>query len=513
MKKLIISIAIILAAMWPAANEAKQRTYTPQPTFYSGSETIDLKRFTQIVETALARPEAGGTTIGFKAVDMKSGTVVFDRNSDTLFNPASNMKLVSTAAALYGLGAGYRFSTVIRSAAAPDASGVIKGSIYVIGRGDPWLTDENTIKMVNDLYDTGVRTVEGDIVIDDTYFDSIRSINGWENKSLRHCYEAPIGAMSVNFNCLWITVHPAGKAGSKARVEVHPDIDMFRLSNQVRTVKKGRSGVGLKMNISKNSINLLLSGRVSISDTSGIGVCRKIDNPPVYAGHALYDYMKKKGIRIKGAIKVRKADQEARHELLVYKSPPLEELVYHLNKESNNFMAEQTFKTLGAEKTGLPGTCEGGAQFTEQFLAKVIGAKPGSYRIENGSGLGLENRVTPDLLIRVLKFMDANPAYANAYMNSLPIMGLDGTLRNRHRFSDAANRIRAKTGFINNVITLTGYVETKGCDRLAFSLLMNKYDTKRRANLRKVQDEIILALSNLVLMPGNPGCASANIAK
>ncbi|MDQ5988692.1 MAG: D-alanyl-D-alanine carboxypeptidase DacC [Syntrophus sp. SKADARSKE-3] len=118
-------------------------------------------------------------------------------------------------------------------------------------------------------------------------------------------------------------------------------------------------------------------------------------------------------------------------------------------------MAEQIFKTLGAEKEGTPGSWDNGIRYTGKFLSQIVGAKEGSYEIQNGSGLGMDNRVSADLLIRVLRYMNDNPALKNAFLASLPVMGLDGTLRNRHKHSDASNRIMAKTGFINNVTTLS----------------------------------------------------------
>jgi len=489
----------------PSAARADSNGTLPDASVFQGNELIDLNKFRQIVETALSRFEMQGTLAGFKVVDLNTGRIIYDFNGDVLFNPASNMKIVTTSAALYGLGPGYRFTTSIRTENPPDAKGTVRGNLYIIGRGDPLLNHENLQRLAADLYNSGLRTIRGDIVVDDSFFDAARQIPGWDNDNDQSCYCAPMGALSVQFNTVWVTVHPSPKAGRRAQVKITPQTDYFRARNSAVTVRKGHTKMIIKIVPGSLHPQLVVQGRINRRD-GGVIACRKVADPAVYAGWTLRRYLTAQGIRIRGKIKVGKAVGLAKHEILNFRSLPLEELIYHLNKESNNFMAEQIFRTLGAEKKGAPGSWENGISYTGEFLSQVVGAKEGSYEIQNGSGLGMDNRLSPDVLIRVLQYMYTNPTLKNAFLASLPVMGLDGTLRNRHKNSDASNRIIAKTGLLNNVMTLSGYVETKGCDRLAFSLLFNRIATEPNIHLRKIQDEIILAMSNLVLNPANPSC-------
>jgi len=472
---------------------------------FHGNELIDLERFRQIVDTVLSRFDMQGTLAGFKVIDLSTGNTLFDSNGDVLFNPASNMKIVSTSAALYGLGPEYRFTTLLKAAEPPDAHGSLKGDLFVVGRGDPLLNHENLERLASDLYKTGLRTIKGNIAIDDSFFDEARQIPGWDDGD-ESCYSAPMGALSVQFNTVWITVYPSPMVGRRALVSTTPKTGYFKIRNTAKTVRKGRTKLTIRLVQGRKHPELIIRGRISKRDGGGLMTCRKIDEPSLYAGWTLFDYLTRQGIRVRGRVQLRTADDSAGHEILAFQSPPLEELVFQLNKESNNFMAEQIFKTLGAEKEGTPGSWDNGIRYTGKFLSQIVGAKEGSYEIQNGSGLGMDNRVSADLLIRVLRYMNDNPALKNAFLASLPVMGLDGTLRNRHKHSDASNRIMAKTGFINNVMTLSGYVETKGCDKLAFSLLLNRLTQSPRVHLRKIQDEIILAMSNLVLNPANQRC-------
>ena len=506
MKHRLFLILAILVFLYPSCSEARQNGIFQDDSVFQGNELINLERFRQIVDTTLSRFEMQGTLAGFKVVDLSTGMTLFDFNGDVLFNPASNMKIVTTSAALYGLGPGYQFTTSFRTAGPTDAQGTVKGDLYVIGHGDPLLTDENLERLATDIYHAGLRTIEGDIVIDDSFFDQVRQIPGWDSQTDRSCYSAPMGALSVQFNTVWITVYPSPKAGQKASISITPKTGYFRIRNMVKTTRKGRTKIAIRMAAGRHKPELIIQGRISSRDAGGIITCRKIDDPAAYAGWTLYDYLTRQGIRIRGKVKIQAADSMAGYEILNFRSLPLEELVFQLNKESNNFMAEQIFKTLAAEKKGQPGTWDKGASFTGEFLSQVVGTKDGSYEIQNGSGLGMDNRLSPDMLIRVLRYMYTNPALKNAFLASLPVMGLDGTLRNRHKNSDASYRVIAKTGLLNNVMTLSGYVETKGCDKLAFSLLLNRLTVKPRVNLRKIQDEIILAMSNLMLNPANQSC-------
>ncbi len=505
MKQRLFILFTVLVLLFPSAGRANSNGTFSDASVFQGNELINLERFRQIVEAALSRFEMQGTLAGFKVVDLNTGLIIYDFNGNVLFNPASNMKIVTTSAALYGLGPGYRFTTSIRTETPPDTRGTVRGDLYVIGRGDPLLNHENLQRLAADLYRSGLRTVRGDIVVDDSFFDAARQIPGWDNDNDQSCYCAPMGALSVQFNTVWVAVQASPKAGRRVLVGLTPQSDYFRIRNSATTVRKGRAKLTVKILPGTQHPQLIIQGRLNRRDGS-VTACRKVADPAAYAGWTLRRYLTAQGIRIRGKVKVRKADGLAKNEILNFYSPTLEELIYHLNKESNNFMAEQIFRTVGAEKKGAPGSWENGSGFTGEFLSQVVGVKEGSYEIQNGSGLGMDNRLSPDALIRVLQYMYTNPALKNAFLASLPVMGLDGTLRNRHKNSDASNRIIAKTGLLNNVMTLSGYVETKGCDRLAFSLLLNRIAMEPKTPLRKIQDEIILAMSNLVLNPANQSC-------
>ncbi len=480
--------------------------FTDPALWYEGGKALNEAGFKAVVTRALARPELAGLHVGFKVQDLNSGRVLLEQNAQETFNPASNMKIVSSAAALHYLGPGYRFHTRIFAKEAPDDEGVLHGDLYLVGGGDPWLVNERVSKLAMDLYNRGLRRIEGNILVDDSFFDDQREGPGWDDDATNYSYRAPLGAMSVNFNSVGVHVYPTLEVGKPARVMVAPRTVYYDLTTEITTEKRW-SMVIVETPVNRKGRNdIKVRGRIHPDREQGVHTYRRIDNPPMFAGLVIHDELKLRGIRTKGWVKLGKKPKDASVELLDFESPTLGRLIGLLNKMSNNFMAEQVLKTLAAEKSGTPGTWENGVVWVSRFLVDVVGVKPGSFKLGNASGLGPVNEISPDLILRVLRMMKREPTLAPEFLSAMSVLGQDGTLRRRIADSEAKGRIRAKTGTLEAVLALSGYAVSRGCDDLVFSLLFNDGTKERRKDMAKVQDEILLALTNLVLDPNNKGC-------
>ncbi len=453
----------------------------------TGVLRADLRRI-------LASPGLDGARTGIHIRSLSDGKVLFDRNSDELFNPASNMKLLTTAAALHFLGPSYLFRTEIRRD--PDFSdGVVHGHLYVRAWGDPTLTTEAMFGLVNEIALRGVEEVRGNIVIDDRFFDDVTEGPGWEEESGDPAYAAPIGAFSVNFNTFVVRVLPGDRSGAPARARVWPDIDMFDTRVQA-TTRGRRTRTRLWVGTSESagdSIDVLVRGRIAKDATAGRSYRRRVHDPSRFAGGMLARMLEMRGIKVRGRVRRGPLPETGTVAVVTHYSPPLAEITGLLNKYSNNFIAEQILKTLGAEILEAPGTWEKGTDVIARFLNE-LGVPEEAYRLGNGSGLNDVNRVTPAVITQVLSHMYRRFDVRPEFVASLAVAGQSGTIGGRFANTAAVSRIRAKTGSLRGVSTLSGYAVTRDDRVLAFSIMMNGYDGSARS-MWSFQDQIGLALA------------------
>jgi serine-type D-Ala-D-Ala carboxypeptidase/endopeptidase (penicillin-binding protein 4) len=459
------------------------------------------------LEAALRAIVDGGPLAGARAgvlvEEVESGQVLYARDGDALLNPASNVKLVTTAAALARLGPDYRFDTEFY--AEPGARGLTPlKALWVRGTGDPSLLTERLWAIAGDLAHLGIRRI-GDLVVDESFFDGERTGPGFDQESGDRSYLAPSGAASLNWNTVAVYVAPSDRPGVKARVEVEPPSDYFEVENRTTTVASGRRRVTVSSQPHAGKQRIVVEGRVAAGSRIQV-VWRKIDEPALYLGHSLRRLLELRGVTVTGRVKVGQVPQGARL-LHVAQSESLAEIVRRLNKTSNNFVAEQLLETLGAVVKGAPGSWAKGIAAAEEFLAE-IGIPRGAYVMKNGSGLNDTNRFSAKQLVTVLRAMWARFPLQAEYVTSLPVAGRDGTIRFRMEGSEAEGRLRAKTGTLEHVTSLSGYVQTAGGKTLAFAVLVNDFAGRPATVIRSV-DAIGTALA---ASGGKPGALGAAIA-
>lgn len=478
----------------PETPDAGLNKFTPTPVVQvpSGSPADKQKWLSQQVDTALAEPALAGAKVGVQVVDVESGRTIYSKNEAAQLNPASNVKLFTTAAALAFLGPEYRWKTVVY-ADAPVQGGELKGKLYLKGHGDPTLVVEDLWRLVSDLWAQGLRRVAGDLVVDDTFFDEARLGPGFEQKAEDLAFRAPNGALSLNYNAVSVLVMPGVGDGAPARVVIDPQTPYFTLVNEARTVTGARTLLTVESREGAERTELRVRGRIRVGDPGQTHV-RRVAHPDLYTAHAFRELCTRRGIKIAGGLTRGPVPLGPQvRALAAHYSLPLGVAVRDVNKRSNNFMAEQIIKTLGAETGGRPGTWQKGVEAVAAFLEK-LGIARSDYKMTNGSGLYDSNRFSAAQLVTLLRAVHKDFRFAADFVGSLALAGADGTVSHRLEGSLAERFVRAKTGTLSGVSALAGYAGAPGRAPLAFAILMNGLPDTASAIARRAQDRIAEAL-------------------
>lgn len=429
---------------------------------------VQRAALTRALDAALSKRYVRGARASLVVVDLESGDTLYTRNGDALMNPASVTKVVTAAAALRRLGPEFRFITTVFAKEAPTGP-ALSGELFVKGSGDPKLTTENMYKLASSIAATGVRKLEGALVVDESYFDAERLGAGWEQDQSDRPYQAPVGAASVNFNAIEVRVYPGARAGAPARVFTDPGTAFVQLDNRAVTTRKG-GGTRLKVKsvAAGERATMKVEGRIALGH-KGYSTWRKLDNPPMYFGTLLRELLGQVGVSVTGGVRVGKVPDDA-VPIAKVTSPALSLLVTDMNKVSQNFMAEQLVKTLGAQTAGAPGSWKSGVAAVESFLDE-LGIPTGSYTFRNGSGLNDVNRFTARQIVTLLTAMWGHFQTASEFVSSLAVAGADGSVKRRLRGEALRRRVRVKTGWLRGVSCLAGYAG--GPRPLAFALFLN----------------------------------------
>ena len=400
-------------------------------------------------------------------IALPEGHTIFESNADRPLKPASTLKILTCTTALSMLGPEFIFETLVHADAAPDDSGTIIGNLYIEGLGAPDLVGEAWWLIVRRLATLGIRRVTGDLVGDESHFDSERRPPGWPQAGNDSAYNAPIGALSSNFNAITVRIDPARRIEDRPRITLEPATDFFDIVNRAAMTTRSTSiRVDRRYRGGRNI--LAVRGRMRI-DGSPMTIYRSVEEPALYAMHTFRSIARTGGITIAGELKVGAVSGNA-VEIYRHASRPLGALVRDMNKYSNNFMAEMMLKTLGARIEGPPGTRQDGLRVVRRYLTG-IGADPSRSTIVDGSGLSSHNRVPARLIAHALARAANDFTIGPDLAASFPIGGADGTLEDRFESDPGGRRVRAKTGRVAGSRTLAGYVANAEGRRFAFALL------------------------------------------
>lgn len=455
------------------------------------------------VAAILEQPEGVARTHwGVYAVELKTGRVLLDRNSQRLFTPASNTKLYSTALALLKLGPDFRFRTTV-VADGPMEQGRVAGDLRIVGGGDPSLSwrvypyekgpDRGDplaaiASFADRIVAQGVKRIDGNIVGDDTRWPWVPYPDGWAIDDAVSDYGAPVSALTINDNSIQITLKP-GEAGGLALLGLNPALEYYWLDNRVRT-EAGERRLDVFRGAGQAEIRLI--GRIS-PKSAGRSVTIAIDDPALYTAHALYEALSRRGVAIGGrpVARHRNEDEPFREnpgvvELARRESPPLAQIVQVVNKVSQNLHAEIVLREAGFA-ANRDGSAESGLKELKVLL-KSIGGTKGDYDIRDGSGLSRLNLIAPALTVKLLTHMVGTPL-RDVWIASLPVGGVDGTLENRFAKIPEGARVQAKTGTISHVNSLSGYIDSQTYGTVVFSIMSNGANVPA-AEIRGAVDKI-----------------------
>ncbi|UOY92466.1 D-alanyl-D-alanine carboxypeptidase/D-alanyl-D-alanine-endopeptidase [Ectobacillus sp. JY-23] len=436
---------------------------------YAESGTSVVTSISQIDQLVANLPKSA-STIGMRAgisvYNTKTGESVYQHDADKTFVPASNLKLYVTAAALDRLGEEYRFRTEVYTTGHVNPQGTLLGDVVIKGYGDPSLSKADLTALAVKLKDAGVKAVNGNILVDDSYYDDMRLGEGWMWDDEIYTYSAQISALAVNENVVDLSISAAG-------VEVEPRNDVVKIDNRASVVEGTKTD--LTIDRQRGSDTIVITGTIG-KDAAPYTDQITVEDPALFAADAWKYALRENGIALKKA-KVEKTAGVQGTPLVVHESQPLSALIVRLNKESDNFYAEMLVKQLGASQKG-EGSFDAGADVIATFLEKA--GIPTNYKQVDGSGLSRLNLISPKQMAQLLTYVDKQP-YQEAFERSLPIAGVDGTLKSRMKGTSAEKNVRAKTGSMSGVNGLSGYVTGANGDKLAFSVFLNGVRTSRTA--------------------------------
>lgn len=440
------------------------------------------------VDSLLADTTLDNALFGIAIYDITNDSMLYSLNADKLFSPASNMKLFTSAAALELLGPDYRFKTRFLTNGEIDEKGRLDGDLIIVGGGDPLVSGRfrDSVTEVLELWadslkSLGVKGIKGNITIDNSFFSGPEFGAGWSWDDMTYWYACPISALSFNDNCVDLKFLPGQKAGDPAIIEIDPVSDYISITNNAVTLPPD-SGFTLDYYRIPYTNNVTFFGGISISDSTGEIDYVSVHRPEIYTACILTDILNERDIRFDGDIlplddmKEERRSEYAREKLkplFQWDSDSLGVVISVINKNSQNFFAEQTLKTIGRE-IGGEGSFRKGIELAEAYFDS-IGISSKDIEMYDGSGLSYINLVKPFAIVKLLKAMRKSPNF-ETYYESLAIPGQDRSVRKRLEGVEYKERVRSKTGHIANTSTFSGYIDCPHSGHLiAFSLMANNY--------------------------------------
>jgi D-alanyl-D-alanine carboxypeptidase/D-alanyl-D-alanine-endopeptidase (penicillin-binding protein 4) len=499
------ALLCLLAVTAPSAASDQPAKRRPAPSLNA--------RLDQILRSS----DASRGFWGIEVAELPSERILFDRDAQHLFHPASNMKLFTTSAALEKLGPSFVFRTTVESDSGPPAQGIVP-RLYLVGRGDPTLCGDvlpppatpsqaanHACTALEDLAAQvrahGVIEVAGSLVADDSYFDFEPYIHGWTAEDLEWGYGATVSALAFNSNALLLKIKPGLKLGDPAQLSLDPVTDYYQIKNGLLTSASG-SESHLFVERALDSTRLDVWGQIPL----GSGEADEhvaIAHPAELAGELFSKALEDAGTMVKGGVEVRQVTQldaalasraptqaSPRLVLAEHDSQPLRGIVKLTNKESRNLYAEMLLRTLG-HQVKQRGGLEDGLDVLNEF-AQQMGAHPGETVFADGSGLSRDDLVTPSMIVKLLIHMASGPSF-DVFRDSLPVAGVDGTLADRFKGTRLKGRIYAKTGTLEGVNALSGYMDLPSGKRLAFSIIGNSHPLEE-AQAEAALDQIAAAI-------------------
>ena len=477
------------------------------------------------LQQILSDPVVARGLWGIYAVSLDSGRPLYALNQDKLFTPASNAKLFTTAAVFGLIGPDYRFKTTVETFGSLDKYGRLNADLVVVGRGDPNLSGRTLpynlrterkappIQVLQSLADQlvlhGLKYIDGDVVADDSYFVFERYGEGWSQDDLAREWGAPVSALTINDNVIFVDIKPADRPGERAFLNITPFPEYYKVDNRVMTTPQGTGPRTVSINREPGSSQLTLWGNIP-QDDPGFGEALAIEDPADFTARLFRQLLEERGVTVYGRARTHHTELASTQTFSVtsiasgggdstrpsvpaplvlasYQSQPVSQDLRVINKVSQNLHAELMLRLLGKEK-GTSGSIQGGLEVMRGFLVNA-GIKPDQFAFYDGSGLSREDLVSPDAVVALLRYCHQQP-WGQLYEGTLPVAGVDGSLGERFRNTPAAGLVHAKTGSLLHVYSLSGYATTQSGQHIAFSIITNNNNVPAKKALDTI-DRIV----------------------
>ncbi|PCK21174.1 D-alanyl-D-alanine carboxypeptidase/D-alanyl-D-alanine-endopeptidase [Bacillus pumilus] len=453
-----------------------------------------IKALDEFIQTA---PDLEGAISGISVRDTSDTSLLYEHQADIRLTPASNMKLLTSAVALDLLGETHTFPTDVWMDGSIQKK-TLYGNLYLRGTGDPTLLEEDFAALAKQVKKAGIHTIRGQLVADDTWYDDTRySIDlPWSDED--QYYGAQISALTASPNrdydagTIILEVQPGKKAGQKAAFDIIPKTDVVRVINRVKTVPEGeKKKISFKRSHGTNEITL--TGTIPLKASSSRQWVA-LWEPTTYALDLMKHALNAEGIQVKGPLKTKQVPKKAT-KIASHSSMPLSELLVPMMKLSNNTHAEILLKELG-KRVKNKGSFEKGLDVMNDRLP-AFGIDPSLTVLRDGSGISPINLVSANQFTFFLTNIQKEKWF-KTYVNALPLAGasermVGGTLRNRLKEPATLEKVRAKTGSLSTVSTLSGYMETQSGKTLAFSILLNHLIDDEKG--KEIEDRIVSILA------------------
>ena len=413
--------------------------------------------------------------------------VLIDLNADKKMTLASLSKIVTSYGVLQTFSPSHQFLTKIKTDGKIE-NNTLQGNLYLIGGGDPSFSLEGMNFLVQELKNKGIKNINGDIIVDDSYFDDVRYDESRGKFRADFVYDAPVGAMSYNWNTFRITVRPS-KIGELAKIEIYPPNDYVKISGSIKTVKGYVNGIVAERKLTKKGQNILFL-RGSLGKSYGSYFFEKnITQPDIWSGRGLKYLLKEERITHTGIVK-NGLVAPTTTSLAEFSGKDILGLLTDLNKDSNNHVAEMLTKAI-AVKNYKAGTIAEGVKLINKETLAIPNIQQG-YSFISPSGLSPDNQISSTNILKIFESLASNEKHQDIFMKSLPMAGVDGTLKKRIIASSNVEWVKAKTGFITGVVSLAGYAKKKDGTLVAFSFIYN--GGYKEDKVTKFYDQLIVEI-------------------
>lgn len=429
-----------------------------------------------------------------------TGSLLFGYNKDKLVRPASNLKLLTSAAILDQLGPDFRYTTFIYGVGRQEGH-TWKGDIIVRGAGDPSISgrfyNDHRFhvfeEIANKLDSLGIRRIEGNVIGNDSYFDQQPYPKGWSWEDLSFYYGVEISALSFNDNAVDLQVFADGEVGGTPRIQWFPfDTDYVEFINE-QTISPAHTEYDefYRRLLGTNTIVLGSKLPKGYYEEESLSIL----NAPLFFMDTFKKYLEDTGIDITGQIiidnQLRDWNSNRFQVLVQHNSKPLSTLLHEINTESSNFYTEMMLKTAAAEKYDTQGSTDLGISLVKEF-AHSMGMDTTDIEMSDGSGMASSTLLAPEDLTSFLVHMQAHPEFLT-YKNSMAIAGFNGTLEHRFHGTPLEDNVSGKTGYISGVRAISGYMRGSSGNKLVFSIYTNNY-TNKTSYIDRLHQELLMQI-------------------